>query len=287
MGIHSAGSRHWFSLQDLDDKKEPLRLLVDQETGDVGVGRRLGIGTESPKQELHVVGRARFDLGTGRVEVSTPGGWPGLIGYSQNTHRRDIVFRDEGTVINTSATDKPPGNENGIIIRENGNVGIGVWNPSAKLHVNGTTRTKVLQITGGSDLAEPFEVSAAGEIRPGMVVAIDPEEAGQLRLAQGAYDRTVAGCVSGANGIHPGLTLQQEGTVADGSVPVALTGRVYCLADAAYGPIQPGDLLTTSDTPGHAMKVTDYDRGRGAILGKAMSALDAGQGLVLVLVSLQ
>ena len=39
------------------------------------------------------------------------------------------------------------------------------------------------------------------------------------------------------------------------------TGRVYCLADARFGAIKPGDLLTTSGTPGHAMKVADHDRG--------------------------
>ena len=49
-----------------------------------------------------------------------------------------------------------------------------------------------------------------------------------------------------------------------------------------------GDLLTTSDMPGYAMKVTDYDRANGAIIGKAMTGLPAGdKGLVLVLVSLQ
>jgi hypothetical protein len=35
------------------------------------------------------------------------------------------------------------------------------------------------------------------------------------------------------------------------------------------------------------MKVTDYDKAHGAIIGKAMSSLDQGEGLVLVLVSLQ
>ena len=54
-----------------------------------------------------------------------------------------------------------------------------------------------------------------------------------------------------------------------------------------FGAIQPGDLLTTSATPGHAMRVGDYDQGQGAILGKAMSRLEEGKGLVLVLVSLQ
>jgi hypothetical protein len=69
---------------------------------------------------------------------------------------------------------------------------------------------------------------------------------------------------------------------------VALTGRVYCLCDASSGGIEPGDLLTTSDTPGHAMKVTDHARAQGAIIGKAMTRLAQGEtGRVLVLVSLQ
>ncbi|MFN8453925.1 MAG: hypothetical protein U0401_04505 [Anaerolineae bacterium] len=145
----------------------------------------------------------------------------------------------------------------------------------------------VLQITGGADLAEPFAVAGPETIEPGLVVAIDPQHPGQLRLATAAYDRMVAGVASGAGGIQPGLTMQQEDSAAAGDVPVSLAGRVYVWADASYGPISPGDLLTTSTTPGHAMKVSDYDRAQGAILGKAMGELKAGQGLVLVLVSLQ
>lgn len=174
-----------------------------------------------------------------------------------------------------------------IIQPWSGNVGIGMANPQAKLDVNGTSRTRILEITGGSDLAEPFEIAGADNIEPGMVVAIDPQHPGQLRIADKAYDRTVAGCVSGANGVNPGLIMQQEGTVADGAFPVALAGRVYCWADASYGSIRPGNLLTTSDTPGHAMKATDRQQSFGAVIGKAMSALESGRGVVLVLVTLQ
>ena len=145
----------------------------------------------------------------------------------------------------------------------------------------------VLEIRGGSDLAEPFAISGADAIAPGTVVSIDPQNPGQLRLADEAYDRLVAGCVSGANGVNPGLIMQQEGSEADGDFPVALSGRVYCLADASGGPIAPGDLLTTSDTTGHLMAVRDFQQAQGAVIGKAMSSLDAGQGFVLVLVSLQ
>src|SRR5262249_43970234 len=118
------------------------------------------------------------------------------------------------------------------------------------------------------------------------VVVIDEQNAGQLKLSERAYDTRVAGIVSGANGVNPGISLHQD-EILDGGKNVALSGRVYVQADASYGAIQPGDLLTTSDIPGHAMKVADHAKAQGAILGKAMSALKEGKGMVLVLVTLQ
>lgn len=149
--------------------------------------------------------------------------------------------------------------------------------------------TQVIEITGGSDLSEQFDIAhhEGSSIEPGSVVSIDPFAAGDLRLSTGAYDRRVAGIVSGAGGVRPGMLMGQRGSAADGQHPVALTGRVYCKVDASYGAIEPGDLLTTSDTAGHAMRVLDPTRASGAILGKAMTALESGRGLVLVLVTLQ
>jgi hypothetical protein len=153
---------------------------------------------------------------------------------------------------------------------------------------DGRITTQVLQITGGSDLSEQFDIKALhDEIKPGMIVSIDADHAGQLVTSSKAYDKTVAGIVSGAGGVQTGMLMGQRGTAADGKHPVALTGRVYCWVDADQGAIRPGDLITTSDTPGHGMKVTEHGRAQGAIIGKAMSSLDKGRGLVLVLVSLQ
>jgi len=174
-----------------------------------------------------------------------------------------------------------------MTIDATGNVGIGLTNSAtAKLEIAGRTKTQVLEITGGSDLAEPFEISENQPIPKGALVIIDEENPGQLKLSHQAYDKRVAGVVSGAGGINPGLTLTQEG-VMEGGQNVALSGRVYALATAANGPIKPGDLLTTSDVSGHAMKATDRERWDGAIIGKAMSVLEKGEGLVLVLVNLQ
>jgi hypothetical protein len=146
-----------------------------------------------------------------------------------------------------------------------------------------TVRT--LTITGGADLAEPFPMKEE-KIEKGSVVIIDDEHPGRLKRSTRAYDTRVAGIVSGANNIRPGISLKQEGELDRGE-NVALSGRVYVKADAAFGAIKAGDLLTTSDTPGHAMKVREPARAQGAILGKAMSALPEGKGLVLVLVTLQ
>ncbi len=154
-----------------------------------------------------------------------------------------------------------------------------------QLIINGTTSTKVLQITG-ADLAERFPAGGAN-VEPGTVMEIDPEKPGQLRIAQGAYNQRVAGVVSGANDFPAGAILGHQ-TGEESTPAIALSGRVWVRCDAGREAIQLGDLLTTSDKPGHAMKASDRERSHGAVLGKAMTALKQGEtALVLVLVNLQ
>jgi hypothetical protein len=157
--------------------------------------------------------------------------------------------------------------------------------PTMTINTSGNVSVCTLTIRGGCDLAEPFPITEE-QTDKGSVMVIDADHPGQLKLSRHAYDARVAGIVSGANGVNPGISLHQEGVMEAGD-NVALSGRVYVLADAAYGAVNPGDLLTTSDTPGHAMKVSDHARAQGAILGKAMSSLSEGKGTVLVLVTLQ
>lgn len=177
---------------------------------------------------------------------------------------------------------------NYLAIAPNGNIGIGESSPSTELDVNGTITTKILEITGGSDLAESFVINSEIKPLPGMLVSIDSLNPGKLTLSTSEYDRKVAGIISGANNIRTGLLLNQKNTIIDGETPVALTGRVYCFVDASEIGIKPGDLLTTSNTRGYAMKATDHEKANGSTIGKAMSYLQKGEkGLVLVLISLK
>ncbi len=161
----------------------------------------------------------------------------------------------------------------------------GVAGDDARIDINGRTVTSVLEITGGADLSEQFDVKGDTPPEPGMVVSIDPQHEGALRISTSAYDRTVAGIISGAGGIRTGMMMGQVGSEANGRHPIALSGRVYCFADESAGAIRPGDLLTTSSKPGRCMKVTDHERAKGAVIGKAMGTVK--DGLILVLVNLQ
>jgi hypothetical protein len=222
--------------------------------------------------------------GPGFVTVGSPNAESGTS-IKRGNNRADVRFNGSTLKLVAAPGSGPPPSTYGIAIDTAGNVGVGTEAPLARLDVRGTTRTCVLTITGGCDLAEPFPMDAS-DAPKGSVVVIDDENPGRLKLSDRAYDTRVAGIVSGANGINPGISLQQEG-VLEGGQNVALSGRVYVQADASFGAIKAGDLLTTSDTSGHAMKVADHAKAQGAILGKAMSALSEGQGMVLVLVTLQ
>lgn len=65
---------------------------------------------------------------------------------------------------------------------------------------------------------------------------------------------------------------------------LALVGVVPVKVTTENGPIEPGDLLVSSSTPGRAMRCSEPRDCRGAIIGKALEPLREGVGVIRMLV---
>src|SRR5215213_4412044 len=123
-------------------------------------------------------------------------------------------------------------------------------------------------ILSNADCAEEFDIADPPElVDAGTVMVLD--DAGALRRCDIAFDRHVVGIVSGAGAYRPAIVLDRKPSVAK-RLPIALAGKTYRKVDATFGAIRAGDLLTTSPTPGHAMKADDPFQAFGAVLGKAL-----------------
>lgn len=240
----------------------------------LSIGVNVGIGVEAPTYRLEVDGRIRLR--------GTTGGNSAGLWLSNVTDERAFIG-----LVNDNAVGMWGDAGAGWQFQMstvNGNVGIGGAPTAEKLRVYGTARVNVLEIAG-ADVAEKFPTLE--ELKPGMVVEIDPSNPGHLRLSRTAYNRGVAGVVAGANGLSTGVVLGNNPESEHGA-PVALSGRVWVWCDATEREIKPQDLITTSGKAGYAMAVRDYKKAQGAILGKAMTGLKKGEtGMVLVLVNLQ
>jgi len=220
-----------------------------------------------------VYGRSDGIYHAGRFETS--GGLNAAV-YAKTTGVNSFGgwFVAQGDYTYGIYVEGPPTNLNGCAARFKGNVEI----------YSRATDNLVVELGEGLDYAEGFHVSDRNNITPGSVLIIDPEKPGKLTLSKMPYDKKVAGIVAGAGGLDSGVKLGSDQFDFD----VALAGRVYCNVDAGYGEVRPGDLLTTSPTPGYAMVVKNHKKATGAILGKAMEKLPRGQkGQILVLVTLQ
>ncbi len=202
-------------------------------------------------------------------------------------------------------------------------VGIGILEPEYALDVNGKIRTASLSIgmIGGHDTVEPtaslllddhpqggkelsrrppdpdlaeiFETTHP--VLPGDVLVINPDNAHLLSKSNSAYASNAIGVVSSApamvftgNGL---ITTPETSTQPTTHPAIALTGRVPVKVAMENGPIEPGDLLTTSSQPGTAMKATDIRRSEHAVIGKALQAFNSDSpndtGVILAVIMLR
>lgn len=130
----------------------------------------------------------------------------------------------------------------------------------------------------GSDLAELYYTNES-DLVPGMVVSLDKNlSAGVLKSAK-PYDTNIIGVVS----TQPGLVIGEARERSMRTVPIALAGRIPVKVTNENGDIQAGDYLTSSSTPGVAMKATRS----GPIIGQALEdamMFDDHTGVVLMFV---
>jgi hypothetical protein len=197
----------------------------------------------------------------------------------------------QGFTANSSASGvwgENSGSGHGVGGKSAGGVGVyGIGSPAGKFDgdVRITGKVYALNISlPDKDLAERFEVDPSIRAEPGMLMVIGDN--GALVPCTLSYDKRAVGIVSGAGALRPAITLG-EADMSTPTVPIAMIGTAHCLVDADRAPINAGDLLTSSDTVGHAMKALHSARSFGAVIGKALASLPQGRGLIPVLVCLQ
>jgi hypothetical protein len=140
---------------------------------------------------------------------------------------------------------------------------------------------------GGADFAESMDVAGdRNYYKPGDLLVIDVSGHRQVKLSDHVYSPLVAGIYSTKPGVLASQYKIDDPNLAK-EVPLAIVGIVPCKVSAENGPIDVGDLLVTSSTPGHAMKGTDRSRMLGAVVGKALEPLREGKSVIQVLVTLQ
>lgn len=164
----------------------------------------------------------------------------------------------------------------------------GVGAATRKFHI-----TSAGTYVAGSDFAEAFHADGGKQLyEPGDVLVI--AESGDKRVTRSA--RAYDGAVVGIYSTRPGVLGADKGGVTridENDIPVAIIGIVPTKVSTENGAISPGDLLVTSNLPGHAMKATPrlvegvelYPS--GTILGKALEGLESGTGVISVLVTLK
>jgi hypothetical protein len=253
-----------------------------------------GVHGVSQERGTGVVGQSKDGRGVHGISETWQGVFgfskmqAGVVGESNAFHAIFGISHDQNNAGLFGTNDK---SGFGVIAVSDFGVGVAARGGRLAGHFEGDVEVTgdIRLLTGdigllNADCAEDFDVADDDGIEPGSVVVLGDD--GTLHQSRRAYDRRVAGVVSGAGGYRPGIVLDKQHS-SENRRPVALVGKVCCKVDASFGAIGIGDLLTTSPTPGHAMKTDDPYKAFGAVIGKAIRPLTDGQGLIPILIALQ
>jgi len=257
---------------------QPLVIRANaKEAVHIDTTGKVGIGTTIPQNLLHL-GPGTSNVVASRVNAAVASNAPDAgIAISQNSGV-DVLLQASGAGAFIGTT------SNHAVVLRTVDKDRMVIDTIGDVFMSGTLSVAKDVVLTGADCAEHFDLVADAQCEPGTVMAIST--GGALDACTRAYDKKVAGIVSGAGSFRPGIVLDKRAG-QDDRPAVALFGKVYCKVDAQFGPIEVGDMLTSSDTPGHAMKASDPARAFGAVVGKALGGLASGCGLIPVLICLQ
>jgi hypothetical protein len=255
--------------------------------GVLGQGELWGVRAEGG---VGVRGEGKTWNGVEGISESTTGGF-GVFGtnIAGGTGVAGISTKWVGVYGETAGTGAGVWGEHkgdGVGVKAVSNTGVGLVASSkgtAAIFQGDVEVTGDIRLTN-ADCAEDFNIGLGVSAEPGTVMVLG--EDGALFPSQLAYDKRVAGVVSGAGGYKPSIVLDKQQSDRTRQ-PIALLGKAFCKVDAQYGAIEVGDLLTTAPTRGHAMKVDDPLKAFGTVIGKALRPLAEGQGLIPILIALQ
>ncbi|MBI1742162.1 hypothetical protein HYR54_03740 [Candidatus Acetothermia bacterium] len=254
----------------------------------------VGIGTVNPTERLTVAGNisATSDKGVAVRGESNSVFSIGVEGHSDSNY--GVVGESNrgiglvGVSISGEVIVATLANQNCIstttacnIFRGQNQVGNLVRIDSAgKGFFNGGTQT------GGADFAESMRTTDdPATLQPGDVLVIDPGHARAVKKSSAPNSKLVVGVYS----VKPSILAIADHHIDDsltGEVPVAVVGIVPTKVSAENGPIQIGDLLVSSSTPGHAMRAPN-NPAPGTIIGKALATWESGNGVIEVMVMLR
>jgi hypothetical protein len=267
-------------------------IHIESDNGNVG------IGTSIPAMKLQVEGSIKLVAGQPElrfnetdVGASPAGIWRAVVGGDAFYIQR-----------NTAAAADFSTSTNGLQISSGGNVVMVGSCSGASSACN-------------SDIAEAISVKESEELEPGDVLVISSDNEEFVTKSTKKYDVKIAGIFTSRPGMYmsssEGIKLggwdftNLTGTKHNGTIPMALAGQVVTKVTNESGAIKKGDLLTTSSTPGHAMKFTlispetavDFgdlkrilevnEQRRNSILGKALESFVGEKGKIIALITLQ
>jgi len=214
--------------------------------------------------------------GLGQLQIDEIGNWSttGIASASAFNTSAASITANNGDAINSLLADTFNNEVTKFSFNNNAGLELLGLDSNGNATISGTLTTNV----GNYDLAEDFPTKD-NTLEAGDVVSIDTNNNSHIQKSTKEYDNTVLGIYSE----KPGFRLSQIGDInGDKAVPVALSGRVPVKVNNENGPIHRGDYLTSSSTPGVAMKATR----QGQVLGKALEDFTGTTGKVMTFVNI-